>query len=498
MKPTLLFLILIYLVPDLAYAASEYGTFESFYKGSLHIGWTIAIAGAGAIIAGLFLFFFSGGTGSPFVLGIGTWIGGLMGYSGIVATNAGLALLGGGAIASGGFGIAGGAALLTTALTFGTGVVFDYASEKVINEITYNFPYEYSNLVEKSMQLPTLPLPVNTSGSDAYEDAMEILQSSPSWKKRFDDAIKILKNTKWDDLKNRIKIEPKFWKKEKKTDPCYVSTEEAMELLEDPDKELSKYADNDPELIKNALDKLKSDPDQESLNENEKVQNLSLLALLYFVSNDYVKAKEHAAAAMDHEKAGKIKRTLPAFIYATSSLYEENIDFPYINIYFKASILNEPDNPLIPLLFAIYLDRIFLRFDDDNLDEEALPEIFTTMQSPEIEKVRLTNYVILLSRYFILLKLDQQKISSLANTSNQTIKDSRKTLYVVNDSFDRYKTLLVDADEVMRHILMLDSDSEENRCRISGFYSLLMNYTRDMERLASLVGDLRIYQESKP
>ena len=215
MKPTLLFLILIYLVPDLAYAASEYGTFESFYKGSLHIGWTIAIAGAGAIIAGLFLFF-SGGTGSPFVLGIGTWIGGLMGYSGIVATNAGLALLGGGAIASGGFGIAGGAALLTTALTFGTGVVFDYASEKVINEITYNSSYEYSNLVEKSMQLPTLPLPVNTSGSDAYEDAMEILQSSPSWKQRFDDALKILKNTNWDDLKNRIKIEPKILEEREK------------------------------------------------------------------------------------------------------------------------------------------------------------------------------------------------------------------------------------------------------------------------------------------
>ncbi len=47
-------------------------------------------------------------------------------------------------------------------------------------------------------------------------------------------------------------------------------------------------------------------------------------------------------------------------------------------------------------------------------------------------------------------------------------------------------------------ILMLDSDSEQNRCRITGFYSLLMNYTRDMERLASLVDDLRIYQESKP
>ena len=142
-----------------------------------------------------------------------------MGYSGVVATNAGLALLGGGAIASGGFGIAGGAALLTTALTFGTSVVFDYASEKVINEITYNSSFQYSNLVEKSIQLPTLPLPVNTTGSDNYEDAMEILQSSPSWKQRFDDAIKKIKDFKWDDLKNRIKIQQEIWTKERKKKP---------------------------------------------------------------------------------------------------------------------------------------------------------------------------------------------------------------------------------------------------------------------------------------
>ena len=247
-------------------------------------------------------------------------------------------------------------------------------------------------------------------------------------------------------------------------------------------------------MINRAVKRLKSD--QEPLDGDGKVQNLSMLAFLYFVSNDYVKAKEHSNAAMELEKSGKINCTLPAFIYATSSLYEENFNFPYINIYFKDSILNEPDNPLIPLLFAIYLDRIFLRFNDDNLDEEVLREIFTIMQSPKIRKIRLTNYVILLSRYFILLKLEQQKITSLVNSSNQTIKNSPKTLSVVSDSFDRYKTLLIDADEVMKHILMLDSGSEENRCRITGFYSLLMNYTRDIERLASLLDELRVYQKS--
>ncbi len=68
----------------------------------------------------------------------------MMGLSGIAATNAGLALLGGGSIASGGFGIIGGTALLTAALSFGTDVVIDYTIGKAVSD------YKYSNLVENS------------------------------------------------------------------------------------------------------------------------------------------------------------------------------------------------------------------------------------------------------------------------------------------------------------------------------------------------------------
>ena len=159
-------MILISSLPDATYAATEYATFESFYKETASIGWTIAAVAA--LIAGAAIFF-TGGTASPVDVAIGSWLGGMMGLSGAAATNAGLALLGGGSIASGGLGIAGGTALLTAALSFGTEVVVDYTIGKAYSE------YQYSNLKEQSNNLATLPIPINDSGPVAYDDAIELL-----------------------------------------------------------------------------------------------------------------------------------------------------------------------------------------------------------------------------------------------------------------------------------------------------------------------------------
>ena len=167
MKYIVLFSISALVFCDVTYGATEYATFESFYKESVAVWWIVAALFA-ATAGGLILW--SGGAASPAVAYIGGWIGSSMGLSGAAATNAGLALLGGGSIASGGLGMAGGTALLTAALSFGTDVVFDYAIGKVVSE------YEYGRLTEESKKLQTLPLPSNGSGPEAYEDAIEILK----------------------------------------------------------------------------------------------------------------------------------------------------------------------------------------------------------------------------------------------------------------------------------------------------------------------------------
>ncbi len=429
MRSFIVLAIAVFLLPDIAHAATEYATFESFYKESSAIGWILA-----AVVALIFgaVIFFTGGTASPIVVGIGSWVGGMMGLSGIAATNAGLALLGGGSIASGGFGIIGGTVLLTAALSFGTDIVVDYTIGKAVSE------YKYSNLTEHSKKMPTLPLPMNDSGPDAFENAVEI--------------------------------------------------------LEGVDKESPIFSSKNQQVIRQAITELETTQDTSDADESSK--NNSLLSLLYFVSNDYVYAKAYANMAIQSARESKIKRTLPAFIYATSTLYEESFDFELItDNYFSYAILAEPDNPLIPLLFSIYLDRILLRFNDGYLGEKSLSQVFSVMKSSSLDDTRTLNYTVLLSRYFIRLKLEQQKVASLSTSSNETIKKSKKTLDTVIDSLRRYNILISDSNDVMSHFLALDLE-DEDRVKAAEFHGLLVSYIQDKERLASLVDDLRNYQDN--
>jgi len=417
----IIMLLFIALIPEIVSAATEYATFESFYKETSYVGWILA--GIGAVIAGAAIIF-TGGTASPIVVGIGTWIGGMMGYSGIVATNVGLALLGGGSIASGGFGIIGGTVLLTATLSFGTDIVIDYTLGKAITE------YKYGSLAEQSKEMLTLPYPMNTDGSNSYKAAIDALS----------------------------KI----------------------------DKKSPIYADINQQIVKGTIQILESN--QEKFGLDKKLKNETLLSLLYFISNDYIKAKQYANSAIEDAKILDVKRTLPAFIYATSSLYNEKFDFNSItNDYFKYSILAEPNDPLIPLLFSIYLDRMQLRFNDNFLDEQAFKHIFAIMKAPELEKLKLQNYTALLARYFIRLKLEQQKISSLVSSSNETIKNNPKTLETVTNSLNKYKILAQDANQVMGEYLLLDLSDKEAKAKTTEFHQLLIKYIQDEKRLTSLV-----------
>ena len=431
MKSYPLLLLLICLYPDLTHAAEA--TFESFYKESWPPTWILTGAAALTAAIATALIISTGGAAAaatPAVKAIGTWIGGKMGLSGGAALKAGLALLGGSAKASGGLGMAGGTTLLFASLNFGTDMGIGYTLERAMSE------YSYNNLAEQSKGLPTLPLPVNDSGPDTYEAAIEI--------------------------------------------------------LDDVNKELPLSANSNQQLIGQAISRIeKVNKESRSWSEDEKIKNRSFLSLLYFILNDYDKAKDHADTAMRYARTSEIKWTLPAFIYATSSLYEKEFDFPRItDEYFRYSILEEPNNPLIPLLFSIYLDRMLLRFNDDFLNEGVLYQIFTIMESPALKELRVQNYTILLSRYFVRLKLEQQKIMALASTSSSTIKNSPKTLQVVNDSLDSYEALLSDAEDIMISVLTLDLDDDESIQRAK-IRNLLRDYRRDVKRLASLIDDLR-------
>ncbi|HAT51126.1 MAG TPA: hypothetical protein DCS88_12440 [Alphaproteobacteria bacterium] len=406
--------------------AGEPGTFDYFYSEPSTIGWIIA--GIFAIIAAATIFL-TGGVASPIVVSTGTFIGNTAGLSGIAATNYGLALLGGGAIASGGFGMIGGVALLTTTLGFSTDVVFDFAISKASSA------YSYYKLVEESKNLLTLPPPLRSTGSDRYEKAF-------------------------------LKI-----KEFRKEDPVNSNFNQS--------------------ILKEAINLSSLD----GLEDKDELQIRVLLSYLNFATNEYKEAAIQSDLSIRLARKLEEIRTLPAFLFAVSSLYEESPDFKLLNEnYFKYALMAEPNNDLIPLLFSIYLSHVELRFKGST--SSYFTQVAEVATEEKINKYFDQVFSIILINYFKSLKIEQQRISSLCLTDNLTIKDSKDTLSAVKKSLSEYNSLLSDGQSVLIKFSSVNGNEDEKIRQINDFKQLLDMYTGDSARLNSLILSLKEYQEN--
>jgi len=323
-------------------------------------------------------------------------------------------------------------------LTFGTEVIIDYTLGTVVDE------YSYSKFTENSKNMMTLPLPKNTSGCDSYEDAISILED--------------------------------------------IDTEQPIS------SEASQI------IIQNALKVLDVEENDIDIDADEKAKKESLFALLYFVSNNYKESKKHAKLSIELANEADVKHTIPSYIFATSSLYDETFNYSELaDNYLKYSFLEESDNPLIPLLLSIHMDRMMYRYSDGMIDEKALSKVFSIVSDDSLKELRLQNDIIILSRYIIAIKLEQQKISSLSETSNKTIKNSPKTLEVVKKSYKNYEDLLNGVDKVILALesIEVEDDTEiEAKKQVSTFKELIGQYSNDKTRLQGLIKDLDSYQAS--
>ncbi len=441
---------------------TEFTTFASFYYSFASIPWLLILFFS--ITFGLLLAL-TGGLASGPAAALGTWIGTLMGYSGAAATSAGLALLGGGSIAAGGFGMVAGVFIVNVALTFSTELVFDYAISRVKSE------YDYRSLTESSKNLPTLPLPITVEGPDAYRSGMEILgEIDEPWYENWLDWTGCMVGL-WD---------------------CPEPPTE-KEVQEKRQKK-----------VKQAIEVITNASPPEGRRDHARIE--TLLALLHFISGDYFEASRHANVAHDMATLEEITSTLPAFIRATASIYDEDAPYSESVELLRQSILDEPDNPLIPLMFSIYLDRLFLRFEDSLSDRSqlhsTLREVFRLMKDLEEKdasrKVLAVNYTALLARYFVRLKLEQQKIMSLTlNPMNVASVDPKVANHVLHDALSSYAQFLSDVippleaakkttKEWVGGTWMEGKEAQEALNFMGGFSSLLDDYRGDLPRLTCL------------
>lgn len=328
-----------------------------------------------------------------------------MGFSGIAATNAGLALLGGGSLAMGGFGMLGGAAVLTAALTFSTSVVFDYSVGKAVAS------YDYKRMSEDSARMFNLPLPRNGSGPPSVKAAFEII----------DDLH--------DEHERKVKTAEKAAKKaQKKTGEDGAGVIDLAAMRRDWNEPLKR--------ARSELVRLRK-PDAPA---KDRLREESLLALLHFLLNEHRDAEAASRRAISLARELDEKATLPAFILATSLTYRPKLDREAIFENIRYAV-NREEPKVQPILWAVFLDRIMYRANDLAVTPDYLARLYAIADPIQPAKVDAAIQTGFVSRSFQWLKLEQQRVLSLATTENTTLQCDSKTVATMKSSIARYRAL---------------------------------------------------------
>jgi tetratricopeptide (TPR) repeat protein len=348
--------------------------------------------------------------------------------------------------------------------------------EEIVLSYAFN-TYSYSNFSEESKNLKTLPLPKNISGSNTYENAINILKDIDNEKPLYSEE-------------NQKIIEKALSKLSDISKEEYAKAQSILDEMGVVD------IYNNPERFNNANDIVERYEDKEIKND-EKSKEESLSSLLYFILNHYQEAKEHAYKSIELANKENVKHTISSYIYATSSLYDETFNYDVLaEEYLKYSFLEEPDNPLIPLLLSIHMERMMYRYSDGMISEKSLTKVFNIVSNESLKDFRIQNYSIILSfGYLNSLMIEEQKISSLTQTENKTIKNSIKTLETVKKSYKNYEDLLSEANKVISALNLLEIE-DESKEQITNFKNLIKKYDNDKTRLQGLIQDLETYQDS--
>jgi hypothetical protein len=123
-------------------------------------------------------------------------------------------------------------------------------------------------------------------------------------------------------------------------------------------------------------------------------------------------------------------------------LYEDRPDFAKSFEFFRYAITAEPNNPLTPVLFSAYLDRLAYRLNDRAASLNDMDRLDTFAQTLADDERKIAIQQVLLSHQFMHLKIAQQRIISFTGTENQKVRDNPQTLEIAKSSLNDYTRLL--------------------------------------------------------
>ena len=364
--------------------AVEAGSFDAFYEAPGGIGfWGWAIIVVTVIAAAAAVYFSAGSaaaTAPAWIKAVGTWVGSTVyGLHGAAATNAGLALLGGGSVAAGGLGIKGGVVLLTILASTSSNIAIEYS----INEAASHFSNKA--FVEDSKNMSTLPLPINDEGGSAYEKCLKWIQKE--------------KKAQFDDRKIAFNIhDARFQDVLKEATLIF-----GRDLLDDDDSD-------------------------------EKINGLTFLALLYFQRGRYRDSFKYSRDAVAYARSKKRLASLARCIYATSYLYSESAqdNCRVQRECLVPALLKEGGNKVTPLMLTVYLDRLMYRIHNGVSDSGELRFAIDLLDDKRFSKNAPKCLPILTVRIIQEIKRCQKDIEVLAKSKNMAFMRENNVSSVVD------------------------------------------------------------------
>jgi len=411
-------------------------TFSEFYSKGFD-WWQLTLAAVLAISAGAAIYF-SGGTATPLVAKVGTWIGGLWGLHGAAATSFGLALLGGGSLASGGLGMAGGISVLTAAVSFtpkAATIAYSYAYDV----------YDRQQFVSRSIRMLALPLPRVEAGPALHREAISVVQ------RHYNSAP---------DSYAADKVESTFAQNRKLVAAALALSESSDLSTSSPDQSAKAHIGR---------------------------------ALMQLHNGDHAGARQSAEHAFVQFglRASEIFKTelavpglsLPAAVWAISSLSEETVNIQETLVALNYALSFEPDKRFAPVIVACYLDRLILR--DDLLQSDHIRRIIDSIRRHVVDdKARAAAMLIVIYRSFVLLKLNQDFITTIAKSQTGT---KERTKSRVDRAMRTYTHLIKLIEETLTAVRANDSffmASEENRLHTGDLGKQLYEYREYQSTLA--------------
>jgi hypothetical protein len=214
---------------------------------------------------------------------------------------------------------------------------------------------------------------------------------------------------------------------------------------------------------------------------------------MHLHNGDHVGARQSAELTLAQfgHRASEIFKTeltvpglsLPAAVWAIASLSEETVNIEETLAALEYALAFEPDKRFAPVIVACYLDRLILR--DDLLQPDHIRKIIESIRKHVADdKARAAAMLIVTYRSFVLLKLNQDFITTIAKS--QTVTKER-TKNRVDRAMRTYTLLIKLIGETLTAVRANDSffmASEENRLHTGELGKQLHEYREFQSALA--------------